>query len=69
MYHDVRRVCELADKTQAHLEWIKHECSDIPLPCAFEFVHCFGACDTGDDNEPFLLKGEDKGKRHWIVTP
>jgi hypothetical protein len=53
-------VCELPGKTQqAHLEWIKDECFDIPLACAFEFVNCFGACDTGDDNEPFLLKGED----------
>jgi len=59
MHHDVRRVGEYPGKTQAHLEWIKDERFDIPLPCAFEFVHCFGACDTGDDNEPFLLKGED----------
>lgn len=59
MHHGVRRVCGLADKTQAHLEWIKDECPDIPLPYAFEFVDCFGTCDTGDDNEPFLLKCED----------
>jgi len=68
MHHDIR-VCELLGKRQAHLEWIQDECFDIPLPCALEFVHCFGACDTGDDNEPFLLKGEDQGKRDWIVTP
>jgi len=59
MHHNVRRACKLPGKTQAHLEWIKDECFDIPLPCAFEFIRCFGACDTGDDDEPFLLKGEN----------
>jgi hypothetical protein len=52
----------------AHLEWIKDECPDIALPCAFEFVHCLGSSDTCDDYKPFLLKSEDKRKCHWIVA-
>jgi len=53
----------------AHLERVKDERSDIPPPCAFEFVHRFRCGDTSDDYEPLSLEGEDERKCYWVVTP